>query len=401
MRSASFLLGVFITFTAYSQETGIEFKTGSWENIQAAAKEAGKPIFVYGSSEHCGPCRVMEAKVFPEKKVGDYYNTTFINYKVNLEEGQGLELAQKYHVDRFPTYFYFDKDGRFLHISGGGKPAADFIQDGENAFDPGKAYATLKNRYYTGERTPGLLYSFSEAIKYSNISDDLFSKVSTEYLNTQNEASLKSKENLVFIFNNAYEFDDLTTSYYFKFYNAFASIFDEAALDEKNTIIIRNAATKAGEDNNGIKLKKIQDIIHASMGSQAEMWSSFARVKYLLGTFTKDHDQWTSYAEAAISYGKVYPLKAAVILHEVAVYFLYYGQNKKTLQKASQIIAQAITTNRSYDNVLLQAKIFQKLGEEKKATEAAYAAISLTDKKGSEYQEVSEFLEEIKAGKKQ
>jgi thioredoxin-related protein len=47
----------------------------------------------------------MVKNIFPLKTVGDYYNSHFINAKIDMEKGEGIELAKKYNVKAFPTYF--------------------------------------------------------------------------------------------------------------------------------------------------------------------------------------------------------------------------------------------------------------------------------------------------------
>ena len=82
----------------------------------------------------------MARDVFSDTTVARYYNATFLSYKVNLDEGAGKELGTRYGIIFLPTYLYFDSKGKLLHRNGGGKSAAEFIQDGKDAFDPSKAF---------------------------------------------------------------------------------------------------------------------------------------------------------------------------------------------------------------------------------------------------------------------
>lgn len=56
----------------------------------------------------CCPCKVLDKDVFPNEKVGKFYNKNFINYKVDAEKGEGLEIAKKYGVAQYPTLIYLD-----------------------------------------------------------------------------------------------------------------------------------------------------------------------------------------------------------------------------------------------------------------------------------------------------
>jgi thioredoxin-related protein len=115
MKNIVLILSLYLGNYAYCQEPGIEFKTGTWEDVRLLAKASDKPVFIFAYSPGCHFCRKMETAVFPDKTVAAYYNATFINYQLNLEEGEGLDLAKKYDINRFPTYVYFDKSGNLLH----------------------------------------------------------------------------------------------------------------------------------------------------------------------------------------------------------------------------------------------------------------------------------------------
>jgi uncharacterized protein YyaL (SSP411 family) len=58
------------------------------------AKKENKLIFVDAYASWCGPCKLMVKNIFPLKTVGDYYNSHFINAKIDMEKGEGIELAK-------------------------------------------------------------------------------------------------------------------------------------------------------------------------------------------------------------------------------------------------------------------------------------------------------------------
>lgn len=42
----------------------------------------------------CGPCKAMATQVFPQEKVGNYFNKTFVNAKFDAEKGEGIDVAK-------------------------------------------------------------------------------------------------------------------------------------------------------------------------------------------------------------------------------------------------------------------------------------------------------------------
>ncbi len=124
------------------------FEEGDWTSVKAKAKQENKIIFIDLYTTWCGPCKVMAKKIFPLKEVGDFYNANFINYKIDAEKGEGIDLNKKFGVTAYPTYIFADANGEFLHQAVGTFPADGFIEEGKTALDPSKQ---LKNLVENGE----------------------------------------------------------------------------------------------------------------------------------------------------------------------------------------------------------------------------------------------------------
>ncbi|MDQ2721558.1 MAG: thioredoxin domain-containing protein [Bacteroidota bacterium] len=58
-----------------AQEKGIKFEHGiTWSQVLAKAKTENKYIFVDCYTTWCGPCKQMDATVFPVEDVGNFFN---------------------------------------------------------------------------------------------------------------------------------------------------------------------------------------------------------------------------------------------------------------------------------------------------------------------------------------
>jgi thiol-disulfide isomerase/thioredoxin len=82
---------------------GIEFFHGSWPEALAKAKSEEKLIFVDAFASWCGPCKRMAKESFPDPKVGEVYNASFICLKIDMEKPENAEFAGKYPVNSYPT----------------------------------------------------------------------------------------------------------------------------------------------------------------------------------------------------------------------------------------------------------------------------------------------------------
>ncbi len=113
---------------------GIKFEEGTWSEVVAKAKAEKKPIFIDLYATWCGPCKVMAKDVFTDKGVGDKYNASFVNYKVDAEKGEGVTLAKKYGLKGYPTFIFIDPaNEKEIYRVMGSMPPAEFIAEADKA----------------------------------------------------------------------------------------------------------------------------------------------------------------------------------------------------------------------------------------------------------------------------
>lgn len=116
-----------------SQKEGIKFFKGSWKEVKKKAAETGKPVFVDAYAEWCGPCKMMDRRVFTRKKVGDFYNKHFINYQYDMEKGNGPKFRRKFRVSAYPTLIYFNSDGEVVKRKRGAMGPGSLLKLGKKA----------------------------------------------------------------------------------------------------------------------------------------------------------------------------------------------------------------------------------------------------------------------------
>lgn len=95
-----------------SAQGGIVFQgTDSISEAVALAAKEGKMVFVDVYAVWCGPCKMLNSKIFSDKKVGDYMNKNFVNVKVDGERGEGPSVVRNYRVQGYPTLLILDGAG--------------------------------------------------------------------------------------------------------------------------------------------------------------------------------------------------------------------------------------------------------------------------------------------------
>ena len=107
---------------------GIEFDHTNWSSVLQKAKKEKKHIFIDCYTSWCGPCKWMAANVFVNDTVGLFYNNNFVNFKQDMEKGEGPVLSQKFQITAYPTFIFFDSTGKIVKKELGGMMPSAFIE---------------------------------------------------------------------------------------------------------------------------------------------------------------------------------------------------------------------------------------------------------------------------------
>ena len=111
----------------------IIFTTASFNDALKQAAAQHKYLFVDAYASWCGPCKLLKATTFHNKKAADFYNANFINLSIDMEQGEGPQLAQAWGITAYPTLIVFAPGGKPLLGTMGYLGAEDLIRFGKQA----------------------------------------------------------------------------------------------------------------------------------------------------------------------------------------------------------------------------------------------------------------------------
>ena len=95
-------------------EGGIAFTSATFDELLAKAKAENKLVFIDGYTSWCGPCKMLAKQTFPQKEVGAYMNPRFVSAQIDMERGEGPELAKRFNVSAYPTMLILRPDGTLV-----------------------------------------------------------------------------------------------------------------------------------------------------------------------------------------------------------------------------------------------------------------------------------------------
>lgn len=115
----------------HAQKSSISFFNGSWPEALTQARLENKLIFVDAYTSWCGPCKLMSSKVFTDKKVGKFYNDNFINIKLDVEKGEGIDFGDTYNIKSVPALLYVNAEGKIVREYSGYQAPSCFLATGK------------------------------------------------------------------------------------------------------------------------------------------------------------------------------------------------------------------------------------------------------------------------------
>lgn len=355
---------------------GVDFFHGSFEEAKAEAKAQGKLIFMDAYAVWCGPCKMMTKSVFPQDKVGEFFNKNFINMKVDMEKGEGVDIRRKYGVSAYPTLLLIDGDGEVVQQIRGARNADALIQWAKKAALPSPTMIKkLQDQYDSGDRSPALM---QDLIKAKSSLEEGASTLMEEYIEGLNEEQKQEEENANFIFEQTNSTNSPGLAVLNSYKSYFSDLKGEAAMDTKLNSIARNTVNEAINNKDIGELNAALDFLKQYKPSNYKELSSELEVNY----YGKTGD-WDSYDKVVTKYLKKYKKGDDKAFRDVAWNYYMKVDNETSLKKAEKWMQDNIKVNNNYENNLTQAYLLYKLESYSEAEDAVNYAIILAgeDKK--------------------
>lgn len=127
MKLKSLLIIALLLLSAKVFSNEITFTNGTYAEVLAKAKAENKVIMIDFYTDWCKWCVELDNKVYTNSDVADFANAKQINWKIDAEKGEGVDLAKKFNVSGYPTVIFVDTDGEEIDRIIGYLPAKDFL----------------------------------------------------------------------------------------------------------------------------------------------------------------------------------------------------------------------------------------------------------------------------------
>lgn len=375
-------------FAALAFAQGIKFEEGNFKTLLAKAKKENKLIFIDAYAVWCGPCKLMVKNIFPLQSVGDHYNSHFVNAKIDMEKGEGIELAKKYNVKVFPTYLFINGDGEEVHRTIGYVEEKDFIQFAKDAEDPSKRLTSLKQKFEKGEKDPEFLLKLAELTMYSDAK--LSNMVLERYFAAKPELN---QTNLQLLFQVMKSTEDPSYKIFVDRKQDILKMLPEKNYDninknvKVNTILAKAYNPETKKYNDAYFLAEIQKFM-----TQPEAEKLLVKVKSNKALKEKD---FATYEKLALETYKDYSSASSEELNSVAWNFFENISTKTSLETAIKWAQESVNKNTNYANTDTLANLYHKIGDKKNAKIWAEKSIELAKASGEDSTDTEKLLKSL------
>lgn len=384
-----FLTTCLLWLSGWCVGQGIEFFEGSWEEALVKAEQEEKLIFVDAFAVWCGPCKRMAKNVFTNPSVGEYFNDNFVNLKIDMEKGMGLDFGVDYPVSAFPTLFFISSKGDIVKKVVGGRDVKSFIDLGKEviaSFDRSGEYAEL---YNSGNRDFELVLKYVKALNRANKSS---LKVSNEYLRKNTE--LSGEKRAEFLFEAMTHADSRIFDLFIQDRALLEKIRGKASVESKIEAACWNTIYNAIEYEMAELNEEAKKKMQAHCGEKYKTFALEADYE-----FAKSIDNIPMMCDAAVNLAENLLADKPEDLHLLAEnLYMYKSLDEVALDASSKILGMALDIAEKPEYLITDAQILMAQGRNKKAIKRLKRALEVSGNDAARVKEINELMQKIQEG---
>ena len=370
----------------------IEFRDLTFAEGLAMAKEENKPVFIDCYTTWCGPCKWMTANIFTEESVANYYNENYICLKIDMEKGEGIDIAKNYTIRAYPTLLYLNDNGEKLLVSvGANRDPQSYIDNGERAKDPEDNIPYFLANKEEHFEDPEFMSAYFQLMSTANM---LNTEEVDRYFSMIAFQEWLSEENWSILMNAPMALDNSTFQ---KILANSESIKEEKG--EKAIAFISNRVYQAlgqklyqasnDEDKDAFAASKA-GFANSNYVDKDEVIFKLSLLEYQKN---KNWDQWS---ETVLMGVKEFYWDDASALNNVAWAAYENVENKELLSSAVKWAKRAIELDEAHHIIDTYAHLLAATGNREAALEQEVRALKLASAAGASTEAYEDFIEELK-----
>lgn len=365
------------------QTAGVAFQRAPFADLLQRARAEDKLIFIDAFTTWCGPCKLMDAQVFPDSEVGTVFNERFVNAKFDMEKGEGPALAERYSVAAYPTYLFVDGNGDLIHKGVGFIPKPALLELADVAVSD-ESLGAMNARYAAGERDPGFVQQYARTLT-STYEQARADAVIGAYLASQE--NWDTRDHLLLLTESPGEVGGERMRYLTEHLPAVAD-----TLGDYVYAIVERALVNDYHRSRQLRNMAPPAELAAYFAEHAGPAAERLRDHYAL-TFYQRQDRMDEFLPLALAFYEQYPSTDYTELNEIAWTFFENSDEPEQLARAIEWAEASVDLRAYYPNLDTLAWLYYKTGQLEKAKSTARRAIEYAKEAELDYSETAKILE--------
>ncbi|EJF99327.1 thioredoxin family protein [Flavobacterium sp. F52] len=381
-----FLSVTFQTITSQNQFVPVDvpYKT-ALEN----AKKEGKPLFVMLYADWCPHCNLMKVEVLSDPAVMEFLNKNFVCIYKNIEKEEGTALKNKFSTKSLPTFLFLDSNETLIYALKGEMKKPEFLNELNNALNPKTQLPYLEKQFLADPSNSDKFFYYLNTLRKGKDRTEL--SIPTHiYLNTQTDKQLVSELNWRVIANGVTDIKSREFQYVLNHQKEFAGVASQNRVDRKIESIVNELLRPLVDNLDTVNYYKQREV---AKSIRLQKTDSLV-FKYDL-TLAERTEKWDFYKKVTLEGTQKLVWNDASFLKDIGNIYFKHINDKESLKKAIFWVDRSLELNNSYDGNLLEAKLYNKIKDKKKALEYAKNAKAIAKEMDWNSKEVDTLLAEL------
>jgi len=325
----------------------------------------------------------MDKETMTDAQVMAMMNGKFVSVKMDMEHGEGLKIAMKYHVSAFPSFLFFDEAGNIVSGSAGYQKAPDFVKTMNSVLDKSKQFhATGYSKSLDVDFPKFYVASHAENGKRE------FPKAEevTKWFNSQ---SIKMSE-AAFAAMCMYQAGPAETKFFLDHFGELKALYGDYAVNEKMDAIIGNKLEHANKTKNS---KEFDEAI--KMLDKYEPGDNARTKNFYALSFYQAAEKWTEFEKSLNTYFDFCGTDDHMSINNKCWEIYESKAPKNIVELACNKMNKVIAAEPKYMYLDTYAALLYKSGKKEEAKQWAQKAITAGKSEGTETESTEKLLKEM------
>lgn len=347
----------------------INFLPMTPENAMKQSAAENKPVMFMAYQKTCGHCEKMLNEVFPDTAVSNFYNTHFLNVKLDLlDEAMAKKYIPKYNISSFPTFIILNGKGEVLAQYVGEFKAEEFVHQGKLALDPERQLPYLRNNFEKNPADSVATYAYLLGLSRGRLSTQ---PIANQYFAANGNTLSTDAYNWKIVSMSVSDMYSPVFQFILQNREAFAAATSQKKVDRKLYLTAAYNLQLAISMNDTANYAKQRSV---AVTLDLHTVDSLVFVNDL--NIYEKNKLWDKYISSARSGTEKYVWSNSILLRRISENIYEHSNDPSVLQKGANFAVRSAELRPDYFSNLSAAKIYQKLGYTDLAKKYAQIAIN-------------------------